>query len=264
MASKRTAPAKPEPAASPLPLPLFYREPQILTAAAHGGLQLRRGGDFRFAAATNAAPIMAVEFVEAQHAYPIVFVGEPAHPAAVLGLARDNLFVSAEGGWAVERYIPAYVRRYPFVFIETADRAHYALGLDLASERVARAGEDGEGLIPLFQDGQPTQLVQDALQFCTALQASQQDTRAFCDALLAHDLLIAQQAHGAFPDGTPFNLQGFRVIDADRFANLPDAVVVEWHRKGWLALVHHHLASLKRWRELLDRQAATSARPAAA
>lgn len=250
MASTRNTKAEP-PAAT---FPLFYRQPQALAAAVHGDLRLKGEADFRFAARTNAAPIMTAEFVEAQHAYPIVFVGEPLHPAVVLGLEQDNLFVASDGAWAPDRYIPAYVRRYPFVFIETAERARYALGIDVASERLVSAPEGGEGTQPLFADGQPTPLTQEALHFSSALQQSQLVSRAFCNALLEQDLLVDQQAQGVFPDGRPFNLQGFRIVDAGRFQAAPDSVVVEWHRNGWLALVHQHLASLARWRDLLARK----------
>lgn len=71
-------------------MPLFYEQPRLLSAQAHGDLRLRGERDFRFAASANAVPLMAPEFVEAQPSYPIVFVGEPAHPVAVLGLARES------------------------------------------------------------------------------------------------------------------------------------------------------------------------------
>ncbi len=162
-----TRKSKPNPPTNAFPL--FYREPQALAAAVHGDLHLKGARDFRFAAATNAVPIMAAEFVEAQRSYPIVFVGETVHPAVVLGLETANVFVDTAGSWALDRYIPAYVRRYPFVFIETADKANYALGIDVASDRVVRAIDGGEGLAPLFSGGQPTQLTQDALRFSAAL-----------------------------------------------------------------------------------------------
>lgn len=247
MASKRTTVPQPTTA----PLPLFYKEPQALMATVHGDLHLKAEQDFRFAARTNAVPIMAAEFVEAQHSYPIVFVGDPAHPATVLGLEADNLFVDAAGAWVADRYIPAYVRRYPFVFIESTDKSQYALGIDAASDRLTSNCNAGLGLQPLFSGGQPTQLTQDALRFSAALQSSQVATRAFCEALIEQDLLIDQQAHGALPSGKPFNVQGFRIIDAAKVQTLSDDVVLDWHRKGWLALVHFHLASLQRWRDLL-------------
>jgi hypothetical protein len=248
--SKPDAPAKPEPAPQ---LPLFYKQPQALVAGVHGGLRLTGQADFRFAAGTNAAPITATEFVEAMRFYPIVFVGEATHPSAVLGLDSRNLFVDADGGWAEGRYVPAYARRYPFVFIESADKSQYALGVDMASDRLT-TDADAASAQPLFVDGQPAPVTQDALRFCAALQADHATTRLFCQALADQELLVDQQAQGALPSGERFNVQGFRIIDAAKLQALPDEVVLDWRRKGWLTLIDLHLASLNRWRDLLDRQ----------
>jgi hypothetical protein len=49
----------------------------------------------------------------------------------------------------------------------------------------------------------------------------------------------------------------------EKFSKLPDALVVAWHRNGWLALVHHHLSSLARFNALVQRQSAVPL-PAAA
>ena len=54
---------------------------------------------------------------------------------------------------------------------------------------------------------------------------------------------------------------GFTITDAARFASLDDARVIEWHRNGWLALVHYHLASLQRFNDLLLCQGKRGATP---
>jgi SapC len=252
----------PSPAPSSAPsstkaaLPLFYIRPEPLNAQVHGALTLRGEPDFRFAASTNAVPVMAGEFNEAMRFYPIVFAGDPAHPVTVMGLKADNLFVAADGQWDQARYIPAYVRRYPFVFIDAGAQG-FALGVDAGCDRLCTADDaatNGTIQFPLFENGQPSALTQSALQFSGALQAEHAATRAFTDALIANDLLIDQHAHGELGDGERFALQGFRIVDAQKFAQLPETVVNEWHKSGWLGLVHLHLASLTRWRDLLDRQ----------
>jgi hypothetical protein len=257
-----TSESKTEPKVAPkadFNLPLFYKQPQPLFAGVHGGLRLKNEPDFRFAARTNAVPIMGPEFVEAQRDYPIVFVGDAGHPAVVLGLEQGNLFVDSAGAWSRDHYIPAYVRRYPFVFIENADRTQYALGIDLASDRVITSGSEqgkGGGGTPLFDGDQPSQLTQEALRFAGLVQASQVETRTFCEALVKQELLVDQQARGTLPNGKSLNFGGFRIVDVKKLQELPDSVVVEWHRNGWLALVHYHVASLQRWRDLLARQGA--------
>ena len=245
-------------------LPLFYVRPEPLNAERHGALSLHAQPDFRFAAATNAVPIMTAEFAEAMRFYPIVFAGDPAHPVAVQGMKGQNLFVDADGQWTQAHYIPAYVRRYPFVFIDAGERG-FALGIDMGCDRVKPAAGEA-GFLPLFDGVTPAEVTQGALHFSTALQAEHNATRAFATALIAHDLLVDQQAHGTFPGGEPFAVQGFRVVDAEKLAALPADVIADWHKNGWLGLIQLHLVSLARWRDLLDRQAqspATAAQTAA-
>ena len=157
--------------------------------------------------------------------------------------------------------MPAYVRRYPFGFIATVNPDGFALAVDAASERLAASGEEGAAL---FDGDQPTQLTQEAMAFCNAFQGEAGATQAFAEALRAQGLLIDRRADVTLPDGRKLGLDGFQIIDTDQFAKLDEAVVLDWHRKGWLALVHFHLASLERFGALLtlQAQAAATAEPA--
>jgi len=229
-------------------LALFYRDPQPLSSALHGDWRLK-DGDVAFAADTPFAPIVVGELMAASAHYPVLFSGETAQPIVALGLERSNLFV-ADGTWEAGTYVPAYVRRYPFGFIATINPEGFALAIDAGSERVARSGKTGS---PLFENGAPTDLTRQALSFCDAFQGEASATQAFGAALKAQGLLIDRRADATLPDGRKLGLDGFQIVDAERFAQLADEVVVDWHRKGWLALVHFHLASLERFRALLDR-----------
>jgi len=229
-------------------LPLFYRDPQPLSSALHGDWRLK-DGDVAFAADAPFVPIVVGELMAASADYPVLFSGETAQPIAVLGLERANLFV-ADGVWNAGAYVPAYVRRYPFGFIATINPEGFALALDAGSERVVQSGEAGA---PLFENGAPSDLTRQALSFCDAFQGEASATQAFGAALKAQGLLIDRRADATLPDGRKLGLDGFQIVDAAKFATLPDEMVLDWHRKGWLALVHFHLASLDRFRALLDR-----------
>lgn len=234
------------------PLPLFYLDPRPLNATAHGQVRLK-DGDQGFAARTNAAPLTVVEFASAARHYPVVFTeGETPFPAAILGLGPDNRFV-ADGRWAEGVYVPAYVRRYPFVFIE-AGGDNLMLGVDVASDRVIDGGQEGAAL---FDGDKPSALTEGAMAFCREFHVQHLQTRAFVAALIEHDLLVGRQADAKPAGGQPLTLGGFQVVDQARFTALPDTVVLDWHRKGWLALVHFHLASLERFVDLLAREGAS-------
>lgn len=240
------------------PLPTFYREPHPLSSTLHRKLRLQ-AGDASFSSGTISVPIVVSEFAEAARTFPIVFLASNAAPVGLLGLGERNVFVDA-GKWAEGAYVPAYVRRYPFVSIAAADGDAVALGIDLGSERLSEApgGQD------LFTEtGEPTALTRQAMSFCQAFHSDHLASDAFSAALRKHDLLIDHRADVTLPDGRITALQGFQIVDPGRFAMLDESTVVDWHRRGWLALVHFHLASLGGFRDLLMRQSAREATPLA-
>jgi hypothetical protein len=236
-------------AAEAASLPLFYKEPEPLSAERHAGWRLL-DGDVAFAAETAFVPILAIEIAPASRDYPIVFAADTTAPIAVLGLDRANLFIEA-GHWDEAAYVPAYVRRYPFAFMATQAPAGFCLAVDAASQRVAREGEAGTAL---FEGGGPSGLTQQAMEFCTAFGRDATATDTFTRALKAHDLLIDRRADATLPDGRKFGLQGFQIVDREKLAALDDVVVLAWHRAGYLPLIYFHLASLDRFTALLARQ----------
>lgn len=234
--------------------PLFYCDPQLLSSATHRDWRLK-DGDVAFAAETAFVPIVVSELAAAARSYPIVFAAGDAQPIAILGLERHNLFV--EGGcWAEDAYVPAYVRRYPFGFIATVNPGGFALAIDSASERVMREGNEG---VPLFENGEPSVLTREAMDFCTTFGRDAEVTRHFAGALTEKDLLIDRRVDATLPDGRKLGLEGFQIVDAEKFAALDDETLVAWHRQGVLGLIHHHLASLERFASLLVRQSARGA-----
>lgn len=234
-------------AAAPAALPLFYKRPELLSPDRHGGKSLARSINFRFARATNSVPLNAVEFVLAQRHYPIVFTpANPPLPVAILGLRDEqNLFVNAEGGWKPGHYIPAYIRRYPFVFTTNTGEQSFALCVDAASEFIVEGADN-----PLFADGKPTQTTNNALNFCAAFQAEFNKTRDFCAALEEQKLLDVKTADVNLPGGQKLVFGNFRVVSEARFQALPEAVVLDWHKRGWVGLVYAHLLSFGSWAHL--------------
>ncbi len=228
------------------PLPLFYRNPRVLQAAAHAGCGVKPIFDFGFATQTNSVPIGAEEFYEAQAYFPIVFTAvEPVTAIVVLGLEQNrNLFVDSENRWRPGFYIPAYVRRYPFVFI-AAGESNFILGVDEGAESFSR--EEGE---PLFQGSEPAAITKRALEFCSAFQAQDKIAREFSAALKEHDLLVPRRADIHATGDVTQTLSGFTVVDEERLAALPDSVILDWRRKNWLGLVYAHLLSQRRWNAL--------------
>ena len=120
---------------------LFYEKPEPLSRDTHGKLGLRTvDKPFGFAANTNVVPLTVTEFAPAAIAYPIIFAGEGYQPLAVMGVSQGtNLFISADGSVEPDAYLPAYIRRYPFVLAGDGGEVKDAAGVVVSAEIIAQA-----------------------------------------------------------------------------------------------------------------------------
>jgi hypothetical protein len=228
-------------------MPIFYRQPRALEPGRYGGKSLREVTRYEFARATNSVALNAAEFAPAMASYPIVFTARaPLAALAVLGLRdRENLFIEADGSWRADCYIPAYVRRYPFIFMRSPKGDQFILCVDDRSELII----EGESQ-PFFVDGQPAKVIERALAFCGEYQTGFVVTQDFVAALEKNDLLARTQIQFADAGGAVTTLGGFRVVDEAKLNALPDGVFLDWRRRGWLGLIYRHLASLANWPRL--------------
>lgn len=235
-------------------LPPLYHQPAVLHSETHAGKGLRRSIDYRFAAGVNAVPVHVGEFLPASRHYPIVFAeAAVAMPLVVLGFRdRQNAFVDGHGRWKDGLYLPEYVRRYPFIAAEKPDGTK-VLAIDEVCDRLAETGDSD--VDPFFEEGgDASDLSKSALALCGRWQDGYRHTEALADALVEMNVLNARKASIRLPDGRQHELGGFRVVDEKALHELPEGVVADWHRKGWLGLIHLHLASWQNWRGLLEAE----------
>lgn len=230
-------------------LPLFYSKVRPLDRVQDATLKAHRATNFRFSAKTNAIPLVAEEFPFAAGDYPIVFAaGNIPVPVAVTGLELDkNLMIDTTGNWLARSYIPAYVRRYPFILVEEPDSKQLVLCYEEGAPQLSPRGE-----LPLFENGEPSEVVQRALDFCMALRQQGDATDALVQALQEHKLLQPGNVEVNLPDGRVAKMDGFLAIDRELFMNLPADIITTWHKNGWLDLIYAHFLSNSRWQKLAE------------
>ncbi|MDR3449374.1 MAG: SapC family protein [Alphaproteobacteria bacterium] len=239
----------PTPPAAETAMPMFYKAPRPLDRVRDGKMKLSRPTDFSFAGKTNAIPLLIDEFPMAAAYYPIVFADGPLPvPAAVVGLKNDtNVFIGKNNQWAPGAYLPSYVRRYPFILMDDPENKQFVLCID---DNSGMLKEDGE--FALFDGDNPSDFTKSAMEFCAALRQQGDATDDFVKALKEYDLLVPNDAEIDARDGSRLQLSGFLIIDPKKFDALPDSVVLQWRKKGWLGLVYAQLLSSHRWQNLVD------------
>ena len=243
---------------------LFYTDPQPVTLETHRHWRLK-DGDVAFAKDSVGIPVVVSEFVDAARYYPVLFAGgDEGGPLAMTGIDTGNLFVR-ENHWEGSVYLPAYVRRHPFILIGMKpgpSQDDLALGVDSASPRWVKEEGATDGA-PMFEGDEPSQLTKDALQFCSVYTGEAQATQEFMKALRAKGLLVDRKLDFTLPGDKKYSIDGFQLIDAQKLTDLDGKTLIDWHRKGWLAACYAHLQSLARVDDLLGRRARQEAAPAA-
>lgn len=238
----------------------FFKRLRALDRSAHQDLRVDRSAGYDFARELITAPLVIADLAPAARDYPIVFIGEPAQPFALLGLRRQhNLLVAEDGQWRKGRYIPSHLRSYPFGYAEAPEQ-RILLCIDEAAEHL-RPGRQRQPL-PLFADGQPTPLVNEMLDFLTRLHTETGLTRSFAAAVADAGLLIERKAEVTLASGEQLTLDGFRIIDEQKFNALPEKTFLEWRAHGWLAPVYFHLQSLANLVNLVAWASEQAAAPA--
>ncbi len=230
---------------------LFYRKLAPVNTAQHRDLCVKSGDGFGFAAGVNSVPLTAIEFAAAAADHPIIFAGTETSvfPAVVLGARPGfNPFVNADGRWT-SGYIPAFVRRYPFVVGQEKPDAPFTVLIDEAFEGCNR---DGRGERLFDADGNQTQFLKNVVAFLQDYQGRFQRTQAFCARLVEHKLLQPMQIQYKVGEEQR-NLSGFLTIDRERLKGLAPDVLADMVAKDELECCYLHLSSLRHFQAAIDR-----------
>jgi len=235
-------------------LPVFYQDLMPLNSRDHAEWKSRTTDKAPWLAGFHAVPLTVEEFPAAARNFPIVFSsGENPVPLALLGLNEGvNVFVEDDGTVSENIYVPAYVRRYPFLLARlTPESEELSLCFDPTCDLIGEF-EDGR---PLFENGEASDLTKGLLEFCEQFEQAGMKTQAFVEELAKHKLLmdgeVAIQQEGV---EAPFVYRGFQMIDQSKLREVRGDVLRTWNQNGLLPLIYAHLFSLELIREIFGRQ----------
>lgn len=241
---------------------LIYETAVPVSSGRHGkaSIELRKG--YGFARGINSVPLMAVEFPQAAPEYAIVFAqnGAEVLPVVILGArSGENLYVKEDDGWNAN-YLPAFVRRYPFIFSANEDGKTFTLCVDEAFQGLNYLGR-GEALFDA--EGKQTPYVDNVLKFLQEYRAHFLRTQAFCRKLVELDLLEPMRAQ--FTLGSEkMSLGGFQAVDRAKLKALPGDKLAELAATDELELIYLHLQSMRNFSVVKDKLVLTRSQEARA
>lgn len=236
---------------------LFYENVVPVSKERHKDLSVERV-DFDFASNINAVPLAAVEVPLAAREYTIVFLSsdEAVSPAVILGAGgTENQYLDEKKAWKAD-YIPAFVRRYPFVFSQSQDGSQLTLCVD---ETWSGCNREGRGQRLFTDEGEQTPYLQNMLKFLGDHQAQSVRTQAYCKKLKELDLMEPMQAQITLPGGEKRSLGGFLSVSRAKIKALDAEKLAELVKTDELELCYLQMASLKNLSSVVSRSVPTKA-----
>ncbi len=223
-------------------LPLFYKSIVPISTQFHPNHGLVPQDNLNFTRVTHAIPVTVDEFAVAQRTFPIVFgVGDQPAPLVLLSLVDGlNLFVDDVGKWEEGAYLPAFVRRYPFMLAKLGPEAtELSLCFDDTSGIVTPDGGD-----KLFDGDAKTATTDRILDFCGSFEQAVARTRGFMDEMNKLDLLTDGEVTIQQPNRDPVVYRGFRMVAEEKLQALRGDQARKMVQSGMMGLIYAHLFSL--------------------
>jgi hypothetical protein len=236
-------------------LPIFYKDLVPLNSKEHAKYKTRQIDSALFMDGQHAVPLTVEEFVMASRHFPIIFsASDTPVPLILMGMNEGiNVYMDEKGKFTQNVYIPAYVRRYPFMLAKLRpDTDELSLCFDPTSEAV---GEFKKGGDPLFDGETPSENTKNILKFCEDFEQAGARTHAFVEELVKYDLLmdgeVSIQQEG---QENPFIYRGFKMVDENKLREMRGDELRKMNQNGMLPLIYAHLFSLSLMSELFAAQ----------
>ena len=223
---------------------------QLLNNIEHKNLRIRTEHSAELGDGLMSALTFPAEFRSIQAHYPIVFRQTSAagdyQPLALFGLHEgQNLFLDGHG-WDAS-YVPMAIERQPFLIGRSGDEL--VIHVDMDSPRIS--GEQGT---PVFlPHGGISEYLEHINSLLLAIHQGIESTPAFVAALVQHELLESFVLDIDPGDGSQNRLAGFHTINEERLQALSGAALEALARSGHLLPIYMAVASISKFRELIER-----------
>ncbi|MCZ2327853.1 SapC family protein [Bartonella sp. F02] len=227
---------------------LFYKNIIPFNKITHKNFKFVSPKDMSFAKDTHWVPLAGSEFFQAAVDYPILFMSaldeqEKRHytSVALVGLSNnENDYIAADKSWKKVAYIPAFVRRYPFVLAQIPNEKELSVCFDQQSGMF----NEVEGTNLFNSDGSVSPFMEDRIRFLETFRVAMEKTSEFIDTLVSMDLLSQKSINVKDDKGLSALLEDFWIVDEEKLNKLSAQQLAKLHKNGFLGWIFAHLMSM--------------------
>jgi len=188
-----------------------------------------------FARELTTVGVVGAEFPELVRVMPIAFRLKDgvAHMLAVMGLGKQNLFVSQQGTWQ-GTYIPAALRAWPFSLIRQNNKHIVAINVDAP----VLSTSNGEALFT--DNGEPAERLAKTIEFLQAVGDQEVAMNRAVAAIVDANVLVPWEFEIRNAEGKTVRITGLHQVDHKAIDALDDAAFLKLRTAGALPLVYGH------------------------
>lgn len=196
-------------------------------------------------------PLGIGEFYEACKDYPILFTKNQEGDwlaIALLGFNDKNVYLDENRRFKKGKYLPAFLRRYPFVLVQNEGQEGFSLGIEEEALEELTASNQQRALFK--DDKTPSDLTKNTLDFLVRFQGELHACNAFIKELETWELLVQQSANVLDEEGKAHTINGFFTLNEEKMAHLSEKKKLDIYKKGATPFMTAHLISLSNIRRL--------------
>lgn len=221
----------------------------VLDKETHKNLKISPLENLKFAKEMAFVPVLANEVPKVAEMFPVVFTGDEVPTlVALTSLGGPNLAVNSEGKY-IARYVPAFLRKYPFSLGNTKENPDQKVIL-INEEAEVFSKTKGKQLFK--KDGSQSETLKNTINFLTAYEKDAIVTANAVKVISESGILEEREISVGEGEEKKTLVQGFRVVNREKLNELSDDTLADWVRKGIITLIDAHLKSLENVQTLFN------------
>lgn len=191
-------------------------------------------------------PLGFQEIVDMSFETPILIIGTEVSMefVAFCGINKEITIFNKE-----IRYLPLFIKTYPFLNVmvkNEKNQLNSIIGIDNGDS----VGMKKKNFI-LTKKNELDKLAGEKVATVRELNRQREISKRIIGELKKYDLLVEKDFKVQFKGEEKTILEKFYIVNREKLATLPDAVLALWAKKGWVTLIDMHIKSLANFEKVL-------------